>query len=322
MKVLVTGGTGFVGHHLIEALHHRGHQITALVRSERRAAPLAKLGLRLVLGDLHDASALAAATKEQDIVFHVAGLIAARHEVDFDRANREGTVNLLAAVRDAAVGRFVLVSSLAAAGPSRPGQPLRGSEAPHPVTAYGRSKLAAEDAVRNTALDWTIVRPPIVYGPRDREVLKLFKVARLGIAPVFGSGQQELSAVYGPDLAEALVVVAETRQTIGQTYYPCHPDPFTSAELIGHIGRALGKRVRPLRLPAGLARPLLGVTAALAGLAGRATVLNPDKANEFFQPAWTADPDSLTRDTGWHAAHDLPAGLSDTATWYRNAGWL
>ena len=322
MKVLVTGGTGFVGHHLIEALHHRGHQLTALVRSERRAVPLVKLGLRLVLGDLHDASALAAATKEQDIVFHVAGLIAARHEVDFDRANREGTVNLLAAVRAAAVGRFVLVSSLAAAGPSRPGQPLRGSEAPHPVTAYGRSKLAAEDAVRNTALDWTIVRPPIVYGPRDREVLKLFKVARLGIAPVFGSPQQELSAVYGPDLAEALVVVAETRQTIGQTYYPCHPDPFTSAELIGYIGRALGKRVRPLCLPAGLARPLLGVTAALAGLAGRATVLNPDKANEFFQPAWTADPDSLTRDTGWQAAHDLAAGLSDTATWYRNAGWL
>ncbi|MDH3458348.1 MAG: sugar nucleotide-binding protein, partial [Gemmatimonadota bacterium] len=192
----------------------------------------------------------------------------------------------------------------------------------HPVTAYGRSKLAAEDAVRTTALDWTIVRPPIVYGPRDREVLKLFKVARLGVAPVFGSGEQELSAVYGPDLAEALVAVAGTPQAVGQTYYACHPARFTSAELIGHIGRALGKRVRPLRLPAGLARPLLGVTATIARLSGRATVLNPDKANEFFQPAWTADPAALTRDTGWHAAHDLAAGMSDTAAWYRNAGWL
>ncbi len=322
MRVLVTGGTGFVGRHVIEALHRRGDEITALVRSERRAASLAALGVELVVGDLHDTGALAAATRRQHTVYHVAGMIAARNEAEFDRANRQGTEHLVAAAAEANVERFVLVSSLAAAGPSRPGLPLVGDEAPNPVTAYGRSKLAAEAAVRASALGWTVVRPPIVYGPRDREVLKLFKVARTGFAPVFGSADQELSAVYGPDLANAIVAAAGTAAAVGQTYYACHPVSFTSRQLIDGIGRALGRRVRPLRLPRGLAGPVLGLTATIARLAGRATVLHPDKANEFFQPAWTADPDPLIRDTGWQPKYDLAAGLAATVAWYREAGWL
>jgi nucleoside-diphosphate-sugar epimerase len=278
--------------------------------------------VKLVVGDLHDASALASATAGQDVVFHVAGLIAARDEAEFQRANRDGTQNLLAASLQARVRRFILVSSLAAAGPSRPGQPLGGTEEPHPVTAYGRSKLAAEAAVRAAALNWTIVRPPIVYGPWDREVLKLFRIARLGFAPVFGSGNQELSAVYGPDLAEALVAVATTERTTGRAYFACHPARFTSRQLIEGIGRVLGKRVLLLRLPQGLARPLLRVTGTFAALTGRPTILNADKANEFFQPAWTADPSALIEDAGWHASHDLAAGLARTAAWYRDAGWL
>jgi nucleoside-diphosphate-sugar epimerase len=322
MKALVTGGTGFVGRHVVNSLRRRGIDVTALVRSEQRAHHLVQNGVRLVLGDLDDTTAMASATAGQDVVFHVAGLIAARNEAEFHHANRDGTQNLLAASRQAHIGRFILVSSLAAAGPSRPGQPLRGTESPRPVTAYGRSKLAAEVAVRAAAIDWTIIRPPLVYGPWDREVLKLFQVARFGVAPVLGSGSQELSAVYGPDLAEALVAVATTDRTNGRTYFACHPERFTSRELVLGIGRALGNRVRPFRLPQGLARPLLRLTGAVAGLTGHRTVLNPDKANEFFQPAWTADPGALTQDTGWQASHDLATGLASTAAWYRDTGWL
>ena len=322
MKALVTGGTGFIGRHLVDALHRRSDDVTALVRSERRAEHLVRAGVKLVVGDLHDASALASATAGQDVVYHVAGLIAARDEAEFQRANRDGTQNLLAATLQARVHRFILVSSFAAAGPSRPGQPLDGSEEPRPVTAYGRSKLAAEVAVRAAAADWTIVRPPIVYGPWDREILKLFQAARLGVAPVFGSGSQELSAVYGPDVAEALVAVATTQRTAGRTYFACHPERFTSQQLIEGIGRALGKRVRVLHLPQVVARPLLSLTGAFAVLTGRRTVLSRDKANEFFEPAWTADPDALIEDTGWQATHDLATGLATTAAWYRRAGWL
>lgn len=322
MNALVTGGTGFIGRHLVDCLHRRGDTVTALVRSERRAEHLARSGVKLVLGDLHNARALESACSDQEVVYHVAGLIAARNEAEFLQANRDGTQHLLAAALECRVRRFILVSSLAAAGPTRPGHPLDGSEEPRPVTAYGRSKLAAEEAVKAARVDWTIVRPPVVYGPWDLELLRLFKVARLGLAPVFGSGDQELSAVFGPDLAEALSAVANSDHTTAQTYYACHPQRFTSGDLIQSIGASLGRPVRTLRLPQGLARPLLGLSGTLAALTGRRTVLNSDKANEFFQPAWTADPSTLTAETGWQASHDLAAGLTATVEWYRNAGWL
>jgi len=128
--------------------------------------------------------------------------VAARGEAEFLRANRDGTRNITAAAERSGRPRLVLVSSLAAGGPAPRGAPLTGQEPPRPVTAYGRSKLAAEQVVRSSSLRWSIVRPPIVYGPRDREVLKIFRIARLGIAPVFGDGLQELSAVHAADLAK------------------------------------------------------------------------------------------------------------------------
>jgi nucleoside-diphosphate-sugar epimerase len=274
------------------------------------------------MGDLHDSGALRRAAEGQHVVFHVAGVVAARNEAEFLRANRDGTANVVEASARAGRPRFVLVSSMAAAGPSSPGKPHRGDEPPRPVTAYGRSKLAAEAAVTGSALPWTIVRPPTVYGPRDQEVLKVFRLARWGLAPVFGDGSQELSAVHGGDLAEALVAAGLSDATIGKTYYACHPEVVTSAGLVRAIGAAMGRRVAILGVPRPVGRALLALTEAGARLTGQATVLTADKANEFFQAAWTGDPGPLSRDTGWRAARDLTAGLADTYHWYRSAGWL
>jgi dihydroflavonol-4-reductase len=321
MRALVTGATGFVGSHLAEALRRRGDEVTVLARSARKAEALRPLGVAVVEGDLHDAAALARAVEGQDVIYHVAGMVAARDEAEFLRANEGGTRGLVAAA-SAGRPRFVLVSSMAAAGPAAPGRPLEGGEPAHPVTAYGRSKLAAERVVTASVLPWTIVRPPTVYGPRDREVLKVFRIARLGIAPVFGDGGQELSAVHGGDLAEALVAAGTAAATTGKVYYACHPEVFTSGAFVRAIGAAMGRRVRVFGLPAGVARPLLGITELAARAGGRPTILTRDKANEFFQPAWTGDPAPLTRDTGWRARYDLRLGLEDTYRWYRSAGWL
>jgi nucleoside-diphosphate-sugar epimerase len=322
MRALVTGATGFVGSHLVEALRARGEVVTILARSARRAEALRPLGVTVVEGDLHDATALARAVEGQDVILHVAGMVAARNEAEFLRANREGTANLLAAGERAGGARFVLVSSMAAAGPAPQGRPLDGSEPPRPVTAYGRSKLAAEQVVSAGRLPWTIVRPPAVYGPRDREVLKVFRLARLGIAPVFGDGTQELSAVHGADLGAALVAAATSPATAGKVYCACHAEVFTSGEFVRAIAAAMGRQVRIVGLPGVLARGLLGITELGAHLAGQATILTRDKANEFFQPAWTGDPRPLTGDTGWEARYDLAGGLADTYRWYRSAGWL
>ena len=322
MRALVTGATGFVGSHLVEALQNSSVEVTALARSASKAADLAQGGVRVVPGDLHDIAGLERAVRDQDVVYHVAGVVAARDESEFLRSNRDGTRNVLTAAEREGKPRFVLVSSLAAAGPAPRGAPLSGTEPPHPVTAYGRSKLAAEQVVRSSSLPWSIVRPPIVYGPRDREVLKVFRLARLGLAPVFGDGSQELSAVHAADLAQALLAVTKAKATIGGTYNACHPQVFTSADLGQAVGAAMGRSVIRLRVPQGVGRALLAVTETSARLTRQVTILTTDKANEFFQPAWTGDPSALTRDSGWRAQYDLSSGLADTYRWYRKAGWL
>ncbi len=331
MKALVTGATGFVGSHLVEALVRQGDQVTALVRTPARAARLEGLGVRLVRGDLHQAGALAEAVRDQEVIYHVAGLIAARRGEEFFQTNREGTANLVAAVRQFGrpAVRLVLVSSLAAAGPAERGRPLTGEEPPRPVTAYGRSKLAAEEAVMASDLDWRIVRPPMVYGPRDTEVLRVFRLVRRGVVPLFGDGSQELTAVFGPDLAEALVAVARSATAARRIYYACHPEVFTSrqfverlAKVLHQLGVASRPAVRVIPLPRPLAVGALALAGAAARVAGKATILTPDKAAEFFQPAWTADPGPLVRETGWTPRHDLARGLLEAARWYREQGWL
>jgi len=320
MRALVTGATGFVGSHLVDALQRRGATVTALARSAEKAASLTSQGIRVVAGHLHDETALLQAARDQDVVYHVAGVVAARNEAEFLRANRDGTKHVVAAAESAGTRNFVLVSSLAAGGPSPRGLALDGSEPPRPVTSYGKSKLASEEVVRSSRLQWSIVRPPMVYGPRDREVLKVFRLVRYGIAPLFGDGTQELSAIHAADLANALVLASEA--PTGKTYVACHPEIFTSEEFARVIGRTMKRSVRTLKVPPLLGRALLSVTEATARLTGQTTILTADKANEFFQAAWTGDPTPLISDTGWQPGYDLQAGMADTYHWYRKAGWL
>lgn len=324
MKALVTGATGFVGSHLVDALRARGHRITALVRSPAKAAALEGPGLTLVRGDLHAHEALRAACAGQDVIYHVAGAVAARTEAEYLHANRDGTANLVAAALAAGGGqRLVLVSSGAAGGPTPRGQPATGTEPARPVTMYGRSKLAAEEVVRSSSLPWVIVRPPTVYGPRDRDnLIKVFRMVRFGVAPVMGGGTMEVSAIYAPDLAEGLIAAAGSEAALGRAWYVNHPEVLTTGGMIHAIARTMGRSVRTIGVPEWAGRGILHLTGAAAALAGRSTILNADKANEFFQAGWTGDPAPFMQSTGWHAAHDLAAGLARTYDWYRAAGWL
>jgi len=323
VKVCVTGATGFVGGHLIRALQRRADTITCLVRDLDRGAALGP-DIRLVRGDLFDRAALAEACREAEIVYHVAGRISARSEAEFLVANRDGTANVLRAAAEAAtsIHRFVYVSSIAAGGPSRPGSPVDETRAPAPVTPYGRSKTAAEAVVRAGAVPWTIVRPPVVYGERDRETLTLFRLARLGLGIVVGDGSQELSLVYAGDLADALIAAGTSATTAGRIYYAAHPNPTTSRALVLAVGRAVGRRPMVLTIPGTVARGVLWTIGSLAHFAGQATVLSVDKLPEFLAPAWTFTSQALARDAGWVAATDLETGLGRTAQWYREAGWL
>ncbi len=322
MKAFVTGGTGFVGAHLVQALQARGDRVTCLVRSPAKAQALGWTDVRLIKGDLDDAAALRDGCAGAEAIYHVAGRISARDTSEFMRANRDGTANVLEAAAQQPPDRFVFVSSLAAAGPTMPGKPVDETRPPSPVTPYGQSKLAAEQLVRTMADSWTIVRPPTVYGEWDREVLKVFRLARTGLAPVFGDGSQELSVIYAGDLAAALVAAATAPAARNRVYFAAHPVVITSRELVRAIGRAVGRQPRIVPLPRALARGLLWTIGSIAHLAGRATLLSSDKAAEFLAPAWTCRSDALARDTEWRAETDLETGLRRTAAWYRREGWL
>lgn len=325
MNVFVTGGTGFVGAHLVKALRARGDTVTAMVR---RPALAERLGwgpeVRIVRGDLDDQSALRSACAGTDVVYHVAGKIAARNAGEYMATNRDGTANVLEAALGGGTRRFVLVSSLAVGGPTTPGHPIDEERAPQPVTDYGRSKLAAEVLVRAIpgSLPWTIVRPPVVYGEWDRATLKIFQLARRGVVPLFGDGSQELSVIHAEDLATALIAAGTSPAAAGHVYFAAHPATTTSRQLALAAGRALGKTPRIVPVPPLVARGILWTVGTLAAISGRASVLSPDKGNEYLAPAWICRSDALTRDTGWRAAIDLETGVRRAANWYREVGWL
>jgi len=322
VNVFVTGGTGFVGAHLVQVLQARGDRVTCLVRRTARAEQLGWSGVRLVQGDLDDLAALREGCAGADVVYHLAGRIVARTPRELMSTNRDGTANVIVAAQEQAARRFVLVSSLAAAGPTVPGQPIDESRAPWPVSAYGRSKLAAEAAVRSTSLPWTIVRPPVVYGEWDRATLKIFQLAKRGIAFVFGDGSQQLSVIHAEDLARTLVAAADSPAARNRLYFANHPDLTTSLDLVRACARALGTTPRIVPVPVFIVRGALWTIGSLAHLAGRATLLSADKAAEYLAPAWTCRAAALARDTGWRAEIDLEPGLRRTGAWYQKVGWL
>jgi nucleoside-diphosphate-sugar epimerase len=322
MRVFVTGGTGFVGSHVVRALAAAGHVPVCLVRDPAKAAVFEDTTPDLVRGDLDDAAALARGCAGADAVVHVAGLTAARTRAELFAVNVGGTRAVVDAARSAGVRRFVHVSSLSAAGPVADGVvPSTGDEAA-PVSDYGRSKLAGEEPVRACAIAWTILRPPAVYGPRDVEFLRLFRIVRRGVTPVFGAGAQRLSLVFAPDLADAIVRCLDDAVRTARVFYPAHPEVTTSRALLAAIADALGVRPRIVPIPTAFVRPFLWVSGTAARLTGRATLLAPDKANEILADAWTCSPTALEAATGWRAATPLADGLRQTADWYRVAGWL
>ncbi len=322
MIALVTGGTGFVGSHLVESLGQRGDAVRALYRRPEAKAALEASGAEPVLGALDDAAALARALEGVDVVYHVAGLTSGT-EAELMAVNAGATQSLLQLCGAATLPpRFVYVSSQAALGPSRQDERLAENAPCRPLTPYGRSKLAGETAVKESRVRWTVVRPPAVYGPRDREFLRLFRIAKSGVAPVFGMGRQQLSMVYVADLADAIARAGREDCAVGQVYHAAHPEVVTAAGVAREAGAALGRRPVILPLPAAIAAPIVSAIGWAAERAGRRTVVNGAKMAEFLAPAWLLDSGKAARELGWQPAWPLARGFAETAGWYRRHGWL
>lgn len=321
-EALVTGATGFVGSHLVEVLAEAGVGVRALVRRTSRTDALAALGVERVEGTLEDPASLARAAAGVDVVFHLAALTRARTRAEYFRANAEGA-RAAAQAAAAAGARLIYLSSLAAVGPSEDGRPVAEGDAPRPITQYGRSKLAGEEACSSVAerLEVVVLRAPAVYGPRDRDLYRFFAMAARGIMAMPTGPERRLQMIHVRDLAQALVCAAQARRP-GRLYHVAEAHAYAWTELAALVAAAVGGRVRVVRVPPALVRAAASASELGARMMGRATIFNRDKARELLALGWLCETAAAERDLGFSARIPLASGLRETAEWYRARGWL
>jgi nucleoside-diphosphate-sugar epimerase len=258
-------------------------------------------------------------------VVHLAALTHARSQAEHHRVNETGTRDLV----DAAVRavprprRFVSLSSLAAAGPSIDGRPVEPDDVPRPLSAYGRSKLAGEEACRGAGndIEMFVLRAPAVYGPGDREMFRFFRMAKLGIVAVPSGGTRMLQFVHVGDLADA-IVRAVVAPAAGGLFHIAEPRAYEAREFAKHLAEAVGKRVRIIGVPPALVRLAGAVSEMAHGIVGRSSVFNRDKVSELLAPGWLCETGTACRVLDFEAVIPLPRGLADAARWYEENRWL
>jgi len=300
MRLAVTGATGFVGGRLLGAARDAGHEVRALTRGPMPA----RRGVEWVEGALDNHASLEHLCADSDAVIHVAGVVNARDAAGFEAGNVAGSAALLAAAQSAEVPRLVHVSSLAAREPS--------------LSHYGASKARSEVLVKTSGLSFAIVRPPAVYGPGDRELLDLFKMASRGLVVLPPAGR--LSLIHVDDLAALLIALAGSDRS-GLTVEPDdgHAGGYSHREFAALLGRAVGRN--PIAAP--MPRAILRAAAALDGLIRRdGAKLTADRVAYFCHPDWVADSAHAVSPELWRPKIDTADGLTATAAWYRAQGWL
>lgn len=315
-RVLLTGATGFVGSHVAEGLRDAGAELRCTVRPSSDRRWIRELGVETVEADLRDPGALGRALEGIRTVVHVAGVTRAPGPDLYELVNVEGTARLARAAGGAGVERFVFVSSLAARGPD-------GADGP--VSAYGRSKRAAEERLLDPDVpsppEKVVLRPGGVYGPRDTDLLPLFRVARSGWLPV-PTRARRLQPVYASDVASAVRAAADGSPPGVGPWPVVERESHPWEEVASALGDALGRTVRPVPVPS-LALVAAGTLSEAVGrLTGTTPRLDSRRARDLARHGWTADPSPSEEALGWRARVALPDGLRRTAEWYRERGWL
>jgi len=322
MQCLLTGATGFIGGWMAERLVRAGMRVRCLVRS---GAGLANPALELCIGSLFEPQALRRALSDVEYVLHFAGITRALRSRDYFRVNGEGSEALYTAIRQAApqVKRVVHISSQAAAGPALDGRPLDEGCVPHPITAYGRSKLAGEEAARRSMQDLPIVilRPPVVYGPRDRSGLSLFKSAARGYRVSVRGCAPCFSPIFVEDLVEAAFTAMIAGGAAGRTYFVTGSEAIRASALTAMLARLSAAEGRDVVIPYSLARLAVMALEVKARISGRPNKLNSAKLKEL-RHEWLASNARIRDELGFAPKTTLENGLRTTLEWYRSAGWL
>ena len=301
MTIAVTGGTGFVGSHFIDAAVEAGHEVQALTRRPQPNRPR----VTWVEGSLGDGASLRRLVTGCSRVVHIAAVLNARDPAEFERCNVHGTLEMLAASTAAGITRFVHLSSLAAREPK--------------LSNYGASKAKAEELVQGSGLDWVIVRPPAVYGPGDRETLELFRMAKLRLMLLPPRGR--VSLLHVDDLCRLLLTLSEGEELSRAVLEPDdgRSRGWTHKQVAQSIGRAVGRSNVSLSMPGTMLR--LGAVVDQLVRRERAK-LSADRAAYFSHRDWVVSPERRPPEDLWQPRIDTEQGFAETAAWYREHGWL
>ena len=326
LKALVTGGTGFIGSHLTEALIRKGVRVRCLLRKTSDLRWLKGLPIEIVHGDCTDKTSLEKAVRDVDWVLHLAGVTKAIKEETYFEVNGLGTENLIRAClkNNPHLQKFIYISSQAAAGPSRNGRHKKELDPCEPVSFYGRSKRAGEEWVLAHASEFPvlILRPSAVYGPRGRDIFVFFKCLSRRLKPCLLGPDQHLSLCYVQDIVQGVLLAAETETKSGEIFFLSDGHTYRMEEIGDIVAQAMGVTALRIRVPK---RMILGIACFseyLSKLFGRPFLLNKDKAEEMIQKDWLCDITKAKTLLGFEPKVPLSEGAKLTFEWYKKEKWL
>jgi dihydroflavonol-4-reductase len=303
MEILITGATGFVGSHVADRLLGSGHTVRALTRHSSSLKWLEGKSITTVNGNMLDADSLQAAVTGVDAIVHVAGVTAARDRNGYFEGNQLATRALLEAVHkfNPNIKHFVQCSSLTAVGPSLDGQPVSERTPPHPITAYGASKRAAEEECETARKDFpvTILRLAAVYGPRDTAILTFFQTVNKGLKPLIGMKDKHVNLVHVADVAQ-----------------------YSWREVSDTTAQILKRRGLTIKLPHALVYGVAGISEFFSMFQKKPSVLNWEKGRDMVQRDWTCSVEKAKLELGYQQSISLEAGIRSTLEWYQHEAWL
>ena len=324
-KVLITGASGFLGYHIINAAVENGYDVYAAIRKSSNVKHLEHLPIQYVVLDYKDAEGLQKIFEEKqfDYVIHAAGTTKANTEQEYDLVNNVYSQNLAtAAAKNKNVKRFVFISSLAALGPSKSAEEnITENKAPDPVTAYGKSKLNAENNLKKMDIAITIFRPTAIYGPREKDIFIVMKTLSKGIDVYIGRISQQLSFVYGADMGQIAVKALE--QTGANTDYNISDgNSYSRYAYADIVKRLLGKKAFRFHLPLSVIKVIFFVVEKINKSMNKVPVVSIEKLNELTAENWVCDISKVKKDLGFEPKFDLEKGLRTSIEWYKENKWL
>jgi len=326
LRALVTGATGFIGSHLVEALLKRGDQVRCLVRKTSDLIWLKNLPIELVHGDCNNKASLGEAVKGVDQVFHLAGVTKAIEEKTYFEVNALGTENLIHACleNNPRPQKFIYLSSQAAAGPCQNGGKKRESDRCEPVSAYGHSKRMGEEfaLTHSHEISLLILRPSAVYGPRDRDIYAFFKLLSKRIKPCLYSQDQHISLCYVQDIIQAVLLAAEAQESSGEIFFLSDGHAYRLGEIGDIFAQAMGVTPVCIRVPEWMVFGIASFSEYLSKFSGKPPLLNKGKVEEMMQKNWVCDITKAKTLLGFEPQFKLSQGAKLTYEWYRKENWL